>query len=90
MPTNELLAIARRVAGAAEPGEQVEAYVVRTYETDVEVFGGEVESLTTAGIEGVGVRVIVDHRQGYASAGSLDPDVDRRDAAGSARQRRVR
>ena len=39
------------------------------------MFGGEVESLTTAGIEGVGVRVIVDHRQGYASAGSLDPDV---------------
>ena len=48
---------------------------MRTQETDVEVFGGEVESLTTAGIEGVGVRVIVDHRQGYASAGSLDPDV---------------
>ena len=63
---------------------------MRTQETDVEVFGGEVESLTTAGIEGVGVRVIVDHRQGYASAGSLDPDVDRRDAARSARQRRVR
>ena len=61
---------------------------MRTQETDVEVFGGEVESLTTAGIEGVGVRVIVDHRQGYASAGSLDPDVDRRDAARSARQRR--
>lgn len=75
MDNEELLAIARRVAGAAEAGEQVEAYVVRTYETEVEVFGGEVESLTTAGIEGVGVRVIVDHRQGYASAGSLDPDV---------------
>ena len=72
---SELLAIARRVAGAAEAGEQVEAYVMRTHETEVEVFGGEVESLTTAGIEGVGVRVIVDHRQGYASAGSLDPDV---------------
>jgi PmbA protein len=75
MDNEELLAIARRVAGAAEPGEQVEAYVMRTYETEVEVFGGEVESLTTAGIEGVGVRVIVDHRQGYASAGSLDPYV---------------
>ena len=48
---------------------------MRTHETEVEVFGGEVESLTTAGIEGVGVRVIVDHRQGYAWAGSLDPDV---------------
>ena len=75
MSQDDLLEIARRVAGCAEPGEQVEAYVVRTQETDVEVFGGAVESLTTAGIEGVGVRVIVDHRQGYASAGSLDPDV---------------
>jgi PmbA protein len=71
----DLLAIARRVAGAANAGEQIEAYVLRTQETDVEVFGGEVESLTTAGIQGVGVRVIIDHRQGYASAGSLEPDV---------------
>jgi len=55
---NDLQDIARRVAGAARSGEQVEAYVVRTQETDVEVFGGEVESLTTAGVEGIGVRVI--------------------------------
>jgi PmbA protein len=72
---SDLLAIGRSVAGAAGAGEQIEAYVVRRQETDVEVFGGEVESLTTAGIEGVGVRVIVGNRQGYASAGSLDPDV---------------
>ena len=61
--------------GAARNGEQVEAYVVRSRETEVEVFGGEVESLTTAVIEGIGVRVIADHRQGYAWAGSLDADV---------------
>jgi PmbA protein len=71
----ELLDVARRVASSARAGEQVEAYVLRTQETDVEVFGGEVESLTTAGIQGIGVRIIVDHRQGYASAGSLDEDV---------------
>ncbi len=71
----DLLDIARRVAGAARPGEQVEAYVVRSRETDVEVFGGEVESLTTAVVEGIGVRVIADHRQGYAWAGSLDDEV---------------
>jgi PmbA protein len=70
----DLLGIARRIASAARPGEEIEAYVLRTQETDVEVFGGEVESLTTAGIEGVGVRVIEQHRQGYASTGSLDPD----------------
>ena len=48
---------------------------MRSRETEVEVFGGEVESLTTAVIEGVGIRVIADHRQGYAWAGSLDAAV---------------
>jgi PmbA protein len=71
----ELLDIAQRVAGMAGAGEQLEAYVVRTRETDVEVFDGDVESLSVAGIEGVGVRVVADRRQGYAWAGSLDPDV---------------
>jgi PmbA protein len=70
-----LLDIARRVASAATAGEQIEAYVLRTNETEIEVFGGEVESLTSAGIEGIGVRVIANQRQGYASAGSLDPSV---------------
>jgi PmbA protein len=71
----ELLDIARRVARAARDGEQVEAYVVRTRDTDVEVFDGEVESLTTASVEGVGIRVIAGQRQGLAWAGSLDADV---------------
>jgi len=70
-----LLDIGRRVAGRARPGEQVEAYLVRGQETDVEVFGGRVESLTTAGSEGIGVRVIADHRQGIAWAGTLDAGV---------------
>jgi PmbA protein len=73
--SDELLGLARRVAARARPGEQVEAYTVRTEETDLEVFGGEVESLTTAGVQGIGVRVIVDHRQGLAWAGSHEPDV---------------
>ncbi len=53
----DLLAVARRVAGDARPGEQVEAYVLRSRDTDVEVFDGEVESLTVAEVEGVGIRV---------------------------------
>jgi PmbA protein len=71
----DLLALARSVAGAARAGEQIEAYAVRSRDVDVNAFEGDVESLATAEIEGVGVRVIVDHRQGYAWAGSLDPDV---------------
>lgn len=74
-PRGDLMEIARGVAGQARAGEQVEAYVIRSSETDVKVFDGEVESLAVAEVDGVGVRVIVDHRQGYAFAGSLDPDV---------------
>lgn len=71
----DLVDVARRVADAARRGEEIEAYVVRSHDTDVEVFGGEVESLTTAGVEGIGIRVVADGRLGYASAGSLDPAV---------------
>jgi PmbA protein len=71
----DLLALARSVASAARTGEQIEAYAVRSRDVDVNAFEGDVESLATAEIEGVGVRVVVDHRQGYAWAGSLDPEV---------------
>ena len=38
----------------------------------MKAYGGEVESLTQASSAGVGVRVIVDHREGFAYAGTLD------------------
>src|SRR4029079_5530446 len=69
----ELEAIAAGVAGAAHDGEQVEAYVVRSRETEVKVFGGEVESLAVAEAAGIGVRVVVDGRQGIAYARSPRP-----------------
>jgi len=75
VPSEELLAIATRIAERATAGEQVEAFVVRSRETDVRVHGGGIEQLSTADAEGVGVRVIRDHRQGFAWAGSLDPEV---------------
>jgi PmbA protein len=70
----DLLTIAERVVAQAGDGEEVEAYVARAKDTDVKVFDGEVESLSSAETEGVGVRVIVDHRQGFAYSGSLDDD----------------
>ncbi len=88
--TAELLEICRSVAASAQVGEQIEAYAVRTRETDIEVFDGHVESLSVAGIDGIGVRVVADCRQGFAWAGTLDPDVvrdtveDARDNAGFA------
>jgi len=71
----DILTVARQVAGGARAGEQIEGYVLRSRDVDVKVFGGEVESLSVAEVEGVGVRVVVDSRQGYAWAGSLDPEV---------------
>jgi PmbA protein len=84
----DLLGVARRVAGDARPGEQIEAYVLRSRDVDVKVFGGDVESLSIAEVEGVGVRMIVDARQGYAWAGSLDEDVIR-DTVAEARDNAV-
>ncbi len=72
---SELLELASRVAGWARDGEQVEAYVARGRETDIDVFGGEVESLSSAESAGIGIRVVRGSRQGFAYAGSLDADV---------------
>ena len=69
---SELLDIATRVAGWANDGEQVEAFVVHETETEVRAYEGEVESFTRAESQGVGVRVILAGKQGYAYAGTLD------------------
>jgi PmbA protein len=71
----DLLDLATQVVGAARDGEQVEAYVARGRDTEVRVYDGEVESLSSAESAGIGIRVVVDSRQGFAYAGSLDPDV---------------
>lgn len=71
----ELLAVATEVAGRADPGEQVEAFVARSGHTSVRVHGGEVESFSSATTAGIGIRVVRDHRQGFAWAGSLDHEV---------------
>ncbi len=73
--STDLLQLAERVVGEARPGEQVEAYLGRSSRTEVKVFGGEVESLSSADTAGIGVRVVVGGRQGFAYAGSLDADV---------------
>ena len=72
---DDLLALAERVAGWATSGEEVEVYVARGDETEVRAYDGEVESLTSATSAGIGIRVIVDHKLGFAWAGSLDESV---------------
>ena len=68
----ELLDIADRVVGRAVAGEQIEVVVVHERETEVRAYEGEVESLTVAESQGVGVRVVSDGRQGFAYTGTLD------------------
>jgi PmbA protein len=88
--SEELFALADRVLAGARPGEQVEVVVARSRDTQVRVYEGQVESLSSAESQGVGVRVIADHRQGFAYAGTLDPAAvddalaDARDNAGFA------
>ena len=67
--------LASSVAARAGSGEQIEVYVSRGVETDIRAYDGDVEVLSQASSAGVGVRVVVDGRQGFASAGSLDPAV---------------
>jgi PmbA protein len=73
--TPDLLAIAARVAEQARSGEGVEVYASRGRSTSVRAYAGDVEAFTDAASAGIGVRVVVDGRQGFASAGSLDADV---------------
>jgi PmbA protein len=71
----ELLGLAERIVAQARPGEAVEVFVARGTSTTVKAYGGEVESLTSADSSGVGIRVIVENRQGFAHAGTLDETV---------------
>jgi PmbA protein len=73
--TENLLDLATQVAGWARDGEQVEAFIARGRDTEVQVYNGEVESLSSAESAGIGIRVVAGRRQGFAYAGSLAPDV---------------
>jgi len=73
--SEELLQIGDRIVAQARSGEQVEVVVGRSTSTEVRVYEGDVEQLASATSAGIGVRVISDHRQGFAYAGSLDPEV---------------
>ncbi|MGI9602801.1 MAG: TldD/PmbA family protein [Acidimicrobiales bacterium] len=73
--SDELLDIAAKVVADVRGDEQIEVAIVRDRDTEVRAYDGAVESLSSAQSQGIGVRVISDHRQGFAYAGSLDADV---------------
>ena len=73
---SELIDLAKKVVGWASGDEQVEAYAAHSRDADVEVFQGDIETLSTAETDGVGIRVILPgpdgNRQGFAYTGALD------------------
>ena len=71
----ELKRIGDMLVAQATPGEQMEVTLSRGASTIVRVHDGEVESLTSSGSTGAGIRVIRDGRLGFAHCGSLDADV---------------
>ena len=77
-PSRDLLDIADRVIGWAGDNEQVEAYVAHSKDTEVEVYQGDIETLSTAETDGVGIRVVLPGddgaRQGFAYCGTFDDE----------------
>ncbi len=71
----ELKCMGDRLVAEARPGERIEVTLSRGASTIVRVHDAEVESLTSAGSAGAGIRVIREGRLGFAHCGSLDPDV---------------
>jgi PmbA protein len=75
VPEEDLLGLVRRIADAAQPGEQLEVYASRVEDLEVRAFDGEIESLSSASSSGVGIRVVRDGRQGFAHVGALEEDL---------------
>lgn len=69
--SDELLSLLDRIVADAEGQEGVEAYAVDQTETTVKAYGGEVEALSSARTRGVGVRVVIGGRVGYAYTADL-------------------
>jgi PmbA protein len=72
--SGDLLDLASRVVGWAGDGEGVEAFAVHSVDTSVTAFDGEVESMSSSETRGVGVRVVVDGRMGFASTSDVTED----------------
>jgi PmbA protein len=71
---SDLLDIADAVVAQTLDGEQLEAYVGRSTDTQVRVYQGDVEQLAVADSLGVGVRIVHEGRQGFAYCGTFDPE----------------
>lgn len=64
--SEDLLTLLDSVVNRAGNGENVEAYGIDSTEMTVKAYDGEVESLSSARTRGVGIRVMLEGRVGYA------------------------
>ena len=71
----ELPDLADELVSVARENEQIEVCVSRNRSTTVKAYSGEVESVRSGKSEAVGIRIIVNGQEGFATAGSLDPRV---------------
>jgi PmbA protein len=70
----DFLQIAHEVVNqASASGAQAEAYIALGSQTNIQVRQGEVEKLSYAGSKGLGVRVIVEGKMGYAYTSDFTP-----------------
>ena len=73
---SDLNDLVQRVVGWAEGNEQVEAYAAHSRDADVEIYQGDIETLSSAESSGIGIRVVLPgpdgNRQGFAYTGALD------------------
>jgi PmbA protein len=74
----DLLELCEAAIRPAHEGEQAEAFAAENLRTEVKTRAGEVDSLSASESRGVGVRVVIDGRLGYAWSADPGP----RDAAG--------
>jgi PmbA protein len=70
----DLLDLCGAAIAGARDGEQAEAYAEETRQTTVRARDREVDSFSSSESRGVGVRVVVDGRLGYAWAADPHPD----------------
>lgn len=72
MTPDELMAIADGLVSRAAAGEDMEVVASWSHDTEVRAYDGNVEHLVSSDSAGVGVRVLVDGRQGTAWTGAID------------------
>lgn len=64
--SEDLLALAARLAGEARKGEDVEAFVTHERDFSCKAYAGEVETVSSSEPRGAGVRVVASGRVGFA------------------------